>query len=330
MKAAHFLSAALATVTLTLAGSSSAFCRATTCDPGKKDCARNTQSCLTEGKPLFWASSCVQVYVQKNGSPALGIGFSTFKESVSRAFSAWLSADCGGAAPSIDVQVLGPITCDVAEYNATQKNANIVLFRDDQWPYVGGEDALAFTHLLFNADTGELWDTDLEINSFEYDFSTGDPVTGNDLDSMLTHEAGHLLGLAHTLSKDATMYAQYKEGTDTLRTLSPDDVNGICAAYAPDRVTSRTSCSPRHGFSDACGAEQLPNSGTNEGTDQQPGPSGDDSNPTSKGCTVGNGPSPIGPWPPVISGLALLGVCARRRRASRHQFVSCGRRIGQR
>lgn len=320
---------ALATVAVATPGW--AFCRATTCDPNKKDCTRDIQSCLTEGQPLFWASSCMQVYVQKSGSLAQGIGFATVKDSVSRAFGAWLSADCDGAPPLLDVQVLGPITCDTAEYNPTKKNANIVLFRDDEWPYPGSEDTLAFTHLLFNADTGELWDSDMEINSFEYQFSTGNPVTSNDLDSMLTHEIGHMLGLAHTLVKDATMYAQYQEGTDTLRTLSSDDLTGICAAYPPDRVPSRTSCSPRHGFSDVCGAAQPENSGTNEGTDQEAAPGGgSDGLPTSKGCAVAGSASSSGAAGSVFAALALLGLCALRRRSLRHQFVSCWHPAGRR
>jgi hypothetical protein len=330
MKAAQVLSALLALATLAVSSSSWAFCRATTCDPGTRACARDAHSCLTDGQPLFWASSCMQVYVQANGSAAQGIAFGTVKDSVTRAFGAWLSADCGGAPPSIDVQVLGPITCDTAEYNKTKKNANIVTFRDDQWPYMGGEDALAFTHLLFNADTGELWDSDLEITSFEYQFSVGDPVSTNDLDSMLTHEVGHMLGLGHTLVTDATMYAQYKEGSDTLRTLASDDVNGICAVYAPGRVPIRTSCSPRHGFSDVCGDEQPENSATNEGTENDGTSTGNNVNPTSKGCALAVNSKPIDSPLALLSSLFLLATWVRRRRLPRHQFVSCGRASRQR
>lgn len=303
---------------LALSTNAAAFCRATTCNPSSKPCERDSQSCLTTGIPLFWASSCVQVHVQGDGSSKQGIGFATVKESVSRAFSAWLSADCGGAAPLIDVQVLGPITCDISEYNSTKRNANIVMFRDDAWPYPGAEDALAFTHLQFDADTGELWDADLEINSFEFQFSSGDPVAANDLDSMLTHEAGHMLGLAHTHVKDATMFAHYQEGTNSLRTLASDDVKGICAIYAPKRVPSRTSCSPRHGFSDLCGADQPENSATNEGTDAEKA----SSTPTSKGCAF----AAPGRHSGSLAAFALFGVWVLRRRKARHEFVSCERR----
>jgi len=307
---AQLLSTLLGAATLAVASHSLAFCRATTCDPSKAACARNSDSCLTTGIPLFWSSSCLQVYVQANGSPKQGISFATAQESVSRAFTTWLSAACGGASPLLDVQVLGPITCNTAEFNKTQKNANIVLFREDEWPYVGAEDALGFTHLTFNADTGELWDADLEINAVAYRFSVGDPVTDNDLDSMLTHEAGHMLGLAHTRVLDATMFATYAVGTDSQRTLADDDVRAVCASYPADRTPSRTSCSPRYGFSDACGAEQSANSATDEGTDQEKTPSGE----TPRGCSFKGGTSSAGSGGSIVVAACAVSVCFVRRR----------------
>lgn len=317
------LSTLLASGVLLLAAHSSAYCQATSCDPSKALCARDAQSCLTTGLPLAWSSSCLQVYVQADGSPAQGISFDAAKASVTRAFDTWLAADCGKAAPSLSVQVLGPIACDASEYNPTQKNANIVVFRDKEWPYIGGEDALGFTHLRFDPKTGELWDADIEINAVAEPYSIGEPVTGADLDSVLTHEAGHLLGLAHTLAKDATMFSSYTPGTDTLKTLAADDVRAVCAVYSPERVPSRTSCAPRHGFSAACGADQPENSATNEGTDQEVTPADGNGSPASKGCAMGFPQSQFPCWPSALLGAAAVGLILSRRRARRHQLVSC-------
>ena len=319
---AHALSMLLASGVLLLAAQSSAFCRATTCDPSKELCARDAQLCLTSGLPLIWTSSCLQVYVQADGSPAQGISFDAAKASVTRAFDAWLSADCGKAAPSLSVQVLGPIACGESEYNRTKKNANVVVFRDKEWPYIGGEDALGFTHLRFDTKTGELWDADIEINAVAEQYSIGEPVTGADLDSVLTHEAGHLLGLAHTLAKDATMFASYTSGTDTLRTLADDDLRAVCAVYSPERVPSRMSCAPRHGFSGACGADQAENSATSEGTDQEVTPPIGNNNAASKGCALRSPHAEFPFWPSVLLG-AAVGLTLWRRRTRRHQLVSC-------
>jgi Matrixin len=302
--------ALLGAAVFALASRGSAFCRATTC--ADTSCDRDENNCLTTGTPLFWASSCMQVYVQANGAPTQGISFDTAKASVGRAFNAWLTADCGGAAPYLEVQVLGPISCDTAEYNSTQRNANIVLFREDDWPYIGAEDALGFTDLHFDSNTGELWDADLEVNAFAYTFSVGDPVTANDLDAMLTHEAGHMLGLAHTPVSDATMFATYMPGSKTQRTLADDDVQAVCAAYPADRMPSTTSCTPRHGFSDACAADQP----ANDKEDAQVAAAS-----TSKGCAIA---APASDWcpAPLAALCAALAVCWGRRR-SRHHLVSC-------
>jgi hypothetical protein len=311
MKAA-WLCALLGTALVATASNGWAFCRATTCDPSTEVCERDSSLCLTTGTPLFWASSCVQVYMQANGAPSQGISFETAKDSLTRAFDTWLAADCGSGPPMIDVQVLGPITCDTAEYNATQKNANIVMFREDDWPYIGAEDTLGFTELHFDANTGELWDADLEINAVTNRFSVGEPVTDNDLDSMLTHEAGHMLGLAHTLVQDATMFATYTPGTDGLRTLADDDVQGICATYPPDRVPSRTSCSPRHGFSDECAVDQPANDATSEGTDQDD----PESASVSKGCAFST-PTRSLSWLEQFAALGFVLGFARSRRVCR-------------
>ncbi len=52
-----------------------------------------------------------------------------------------------------------------------------------------------------------------------------------DLQNTITHEAGHLVGLAHSPVAGATMNATTKPGETTKRSLSPDDVAGVCAIY---------------------------------------------------------------------------------------------------
>jgi hypothetical protein len=309
------LSAALLSA-LFSAQNARAFCQATTCDPTLLSdmCQFNAQNCLTVGQPLAWQSNCVTVSVQAAGAPKQNIDYDAAFGSVTRAFAAWTNAACSGGTPSIMVHVTGPITCDASEYNSDGGNANIVVFREDTWPYVGGEDALGLTRVRFEPATGAIWDSDIEVNAVDAALSIGDPVPPNsvDLDSLLTHEAGHLLGMAHTLDKTATMFAGYQEGTNTLRTLAPDDVEGICAIYPPTRQASSTSCEPRHGYSDLCGAQQAM-----QMTEVDASTS---SAATSKGCGIStrSSSSPLLPSLATLAGLALLRV--RRRTAKRRAF----------
>lgn len=245
------------------------FCRTTTCDPAdpKQHCKVDAMQCVTSGVPLSWRSSCVTVGVQGSGSPRNGLSYDEVAVVVERAFGTWMKAGCGSGAPSIDVKLIGPVECGVSEYNSKAGNANIVLFREDDWPYVGAANAVGLTTTRFDNMTGELWDADIELNGVEGDLSVGDPIRGVDLLSVLTHEAGHFLGLSHSPDQTATMRAVYlpqQDGT-SFRTLASDDVAGICAIYPPDRKPATTSCENRHGFSSECGADQPASANESKG-----------------------------------------------------------------
>jgi hypothetical protein len=263
MSARASLGLAALCATLSLSQQASAFCRTTTCDPNnpKEACEHDDNLCLTTGEPLQWRSSCVTVGVHELGSPALGFTFDDVAPIVERAFATWMEADCGeGAGPSIEVSLLGPLECGVSEYNKAASNANIVLFREDDWPFIGAENAIALTTTRFDKVKGDLWDADIELNAVSEVLSIGDPVQGYDLLSVLTHEAGHFLGLSHTTDETATMKLTYdpeRDGT-SFRDLATDDVEGICSIYPPDRQPATKSCENRHGFSQQCGADQPP------------------------------------------------------------------------
>lgn len=286
-----------------------AYCGATSCNrtDASQHCTFDAQQCETSGFPLSWASSCVTFNVQKDAAASEGIDYDAFKGSVERAFGAWSNARCdGGAAPSLDIELTGPVSCDVSEYNKARANANIVMFREESWPYPGSEDALGITRLRFDPDTGELWDADIEINAVDGDFSVGNPVTAVDLDSVLTHEAGHALGLSHTTVVGATMRAGYTDD-DSMRTLEQDDLDGICAIYPPGRDAATDSCQPRHGFSELCGADQP-----------EPKPEPEPETPAKdEGCQLAAPGAPrSSSWSGWLSAGALIACLVRMRRSS--------------
>ncbi len=243
-----------------------AFCRTTTQPiPANYNPARG--SCFSQGLFLFWRNACVSYSINENGSR--NIAYDDAKRVIDESFATWMAATCAdGNAPGILVSNIGPAACGEVRYNPDAPNQNLIVFRDDGWPYSDPNSTLGLTTVTFNAETGEIYDADMEINSSGRNLSISDavPANGYDLASVITHEAGHFLGLAHATDARATMYASYKPGTKALRDLAPDDVSGLCAIY-PNATTRTVSASvssnetvladscdanPRHGFSAQC------------------------------------------------------------------------------
>jgi MYXO-CTERM domain-containing protein len=248
---------------LTASSASFAFCRTTTC----QNCSAAPGECITEGVPVYWPVSCISYDLQQDASPKW-VDLDLATATAGRAFDAWSHVTCpaSGAPPSLAFKDLGPVACNRHEYNDEQHsvggNANIIMFRDSDWDAAGLSDSgstLALTTLTFNLQSGEIYDADIEING-EKPISAADviPPDAYDLQSILTHEIGHFLGLAHSQvpcsqSDCPTMNALYSRGSQDFRSLEPDDVAGICAVYPTDRQSTPSNCRPSHGFSDDCG-----------------------------------------------------------------------------
>ena len=257
---AGFTAAAAVAVSLLQTSPASAFCRTTTCDvtDTSVDCRLDRKGCATAGVPLYWKEGCLSFSVQKDGSPRRGISYDEFDEAVQAAFHTWVNAPCEGGKPSFKIwdfgPSYGPSECNKAEYNRKAANANIWMFRDDGWQYPGANVTLALTTVSFEVATGRILDADVEMNSRFIEITTSDEMPSADLQSIATHEAGHFLGLAHSNDDTATMYAAYDTGDLGFRELKPDDVDGICTIYPPDRVVDACSSPvPMRGFSQICG-----------------------------------------------------------------------------
>jgi hypothetical protein len=271
----------------------------------KEDCLIDSQTgCNVGGKALYWASSVVSFDVQQDGSKRQDISADQLSTVVTNAFQRWVNAVCDdGNHPSISLANFGKVECAKPEYNKTQPNQNVITFHDGEWPYKNtGAETLALTTVFFNPDTGEIYDANIELNSYDANFVIGAShadADHDDLNAVLTHEIGHFLGLSHSSVGDATMYQSYQLG---MTTLEDDDVAAICASLPHDRVPADPGTPPglpRHGFSRECGK------------------------PDTSCCasTIGGNTPASGPLALWAFGLGLVAWCGRglRKRSARAQ-----------
>lgn len=226
-----------------------AFCRSTTCDETKTDCKRDDQDCKTVGKPLFWASSCVGFSTQNR--PSRDVSAADISRVFDRSLAAWSSLPCTDAEQATFSYARMPTsTCPVGQ-SASGPNANVLVFRDDDWPYQGIGNTLGYTTVTFSTTTGEIYGADIEVNSAYNIITTSETKVQYDLQSILTHELGHALGLGHSADPEATMSAYYATGTIGMRSLAPDDISAACLVYEPGRK-AKCDTTPRGGFAASC------------------------------------------------------------------------------
>ncbi len=238
-----------------VSGEAYSYCRTNTCDadPENPNCRETADECLEGGAELFWDRNCLSFSIHQAGSAKRQISYAEAERTISEAMNRWTQVECpGGGRPAMAVELTEPVTCEEIAFNRSGPNANTWIFRDDEWPYATEGDAaltLALTTVTFNADTGEILDADVEMNS------AGNELTANDesdLAAVATHEAGHIYGLAHSMDNEATMWAYYSAQMASTTELSDDDAAGMCAIYAPGTEAASCNFAPEGGFTAGC------------------------------------------------------------------------------
>ena len=78
----------------------------------------------------------------------------------------------------------------------------------------------------------EVFEADMRINAsnFTYNYEPGANFANVDLDSLVLHELGHILGLAHTTAVGSAMHATLDEG-QVRRKLGTVDLSDLKCEY---------------------------------------------------------------------------------------------------
>src|SRR5687768_13038912 len=122
-----------------------AFCRTTTAQvPANYDAARN--GCITSGLVLYWKGACVTYAINESAAPASGISFADATRIIDQGFATWSTSTCASGAPlGISVANLGGVSCSEVRYNSGSPNQNLIVFREDSWPYNDAANTLGLT-----------------------------------------------------------------------------------------------------------------------------------------------------------------------------------------
>lgn len=155
-----------------------------------------------------------------------------------RAFDQWIDAPCG-LVPEVTSGGMVDVTKATTPTSLRAEPDNVFVFikSSSEWTGSGNSPTwIAITKIAHDPSTGEIVDADIEINDGGYAFSYDDTPGVNEVDflAMLTHELGHFFGLDHSDESSATMFATYATSPAAAldaRTLSQDDIAGVCALY---------------------------------------------------------------------------------------------------
>jgi hypothetical protein len=107
-----------------------------------------------------------------------------------------------------------------------------VLWVKDGWDDDYDPNALAVTITTYDTSSGRIEDADIVVNA-EFPWTALDDCDGAyDLQSVLTHEVGHLFGLGHdSVDPEATMYPSAGVCETKKRDLGPSDIDGLSYLY---------------------------------------------------------------------------------------------------
>jgi MYXO-CTERM domain-containing protein len=278
------------------ASTAHAFCRLTTKMPLPGD------TCAEQGAPLAWKRQCISFSMtdRRRNDPPL----EEIRNVADASFATWADVTCGGQPVALDIrETLALGECANPEYNRTAANANTVIFVSDWDARKLPRDAFGLTLVWHNPDSGEIYDADMQINETLGMLSVCNGVCPSgrvDLQNVITHEAGHFLGLGHSDDTRATMAARAPVGETKKRDLADDDRAGLCSIYPtpPAASCERSDFEPDRGFSPVC----MPPS---QKAVRQ-----------SSACTVSHAgvPGPRGAWSLAALGAAAILLRRRSRR----------------
>lgn len=212
------------------------------------------------GSTIRWGGGCVFIHVNIRGSDDISDGSDV--SAAKQAMESWR-----GSTRHCSYLQLIPVESLSAEPGVTpeqgggeNENENVIYWIERGWEH--DREAIGLTTLFYiddasNPKDGRLIDADITLNGEHFRFSTsGSPDHSMiDVENVMAHELGHLMGLDHPCAagesedqlvasssgstcgsadpaiSESTMYPSFDPGETKKRTPEADDVQGVCELY---------------------------------------------------------------------------------------------------
>jgi hypothetical protein len=187
-----------------------------------------------------WNQRCIPYFISNNGSLFDG---ETRRLLISQSFSVWSTSACTDLA----FMDLGYTDQAPGFDERRDDNKNIIISIEDEASarVLFTRRELAITVTSFNTATGEIFDADIMFNAVDWPFAEveNDPQCDAieprpyDLRNTLVHEIGHFIGFEHDGDGESTMYDNAQMCETKKRTLTQDNILGICNVYGTAQET---------------------------------------------------------------------------------------------
>ncbi|HEY5090269.1 MAG TPA: hypothetical protein VIK30_09870, partial [Polyangia bacterium] len=161
-----------------------------------------------QGYPLYWKGSCAAVTIYLNGFSMMTSD--EVAKAIAAAAHAWSPAEVTCPGPSGDggnshpyFEIVPSMSAGGPVPGVGPDGKNSIIFYTETWPE--DPEFIALTQ-HFSRPNGEIVDTDIEINAVDFTWANLDPGStalahtpdAIDLQTAITHEFGHFIGLGHT------------------------------------------------------------------------------------------------------------------------------------